>query len=164
MNRAFIILSALFLLSSIGGYAQSQPSSIFDALERQSKPGEGRVIVYQSDAIKRLVGKRTDNENVDVVKGKRHLKTWGYRIQVYSGNNQLVSKAETEKLKAQLEKHFPGLDTYPDFIAPWWKLYVGNFLTLEETEVMKRELQKAFPQIRKEIVTVETYILLPLDN
>lgn len=143
--------------------AQAPQYSIFEALERQPKAGEGGVIIHQSDAIKRLVGTRIDSDNIDVVSGKSYLKTMGYRIQVYSGNNQRVSKEETQNLKTKIEELYPGIETYPIFVAPFWKLHVGNYLTYEEASIMLRELRKSFPQRKNEIFILEDEIRLPMD-
>ena len=150
--------------------AQTPQNSIFDAFEKQPKTGMGGVVVHQSDNIKRLVGTRNSGENVEVT-NRKYLKTRGYRIQVYSGNNQRASsgsnqptsKDETMALKAKISELYPGVETYPSFVAPWWKLYVGDFLTYEEALVMKRELQKTFAQRKSEIYIVEDEIRLPLD-
>ena len=152
-----------FLLLAAGSYAQSPQMSIFDALERYPKANEGAVAIHQSNAIKRLVGSRFDSENIEVVEGKEHLKTWGYRIQVYSGNNQRTSKSESEAMEIKIKNTFANLKTYRRLDAPWWRLHVGNFQSIEEAWVMVRELQKLFPQSKKDIYLVEDMISLPMD-
>ena len=169
LQCSYILL--MCLLFSISINAQSPHYSIFDALERQPKSKEGGVVIHQSESIKRLVGTRIDNENVDITNGKTYLKTVGYRIQIYSGNNQRpspdskqpVSKVETMTLKAKINELFPDVETYPKFDAPWWRLYVGDYLTIEEASVMKRELLRLYPQRKNEIYIVGDEIRLPLD-
>ena len=161
--KKILFLTIFKLLFAINGNAQAPLYSIFDALERQPKPGEGVVVIHQPDAIKRLVGTRIDSENIDLSNGKTHLKTMGYRIQVYSGNNQRTSKDETMNLQAKIKELYPGVETYPIFIAPFWKLYVGDYLTFEEASVMRRELQKLFAQHKNEIYIVEDEIRLLLN-
>ena len=163
MKRTYIIFCILTIFAAASGHAQAPQLSIFESFESRPKTGEGYVIVNQSNAIKRLVGTRIDSENAEVYNGKTYIKTQGYRIQVYSGNNQLVSKKETEDLKEKITELYPGIDTNTDFDAPWWTLYVGNYPTYEEAFTMSRELQKAFPQRKKEISIFETTIRLPMD-
>ena len=159
-----LLFSALFAcLVVIGGYAQSPQYSIFDALEKRPKPGGGGVIVHQSENVKRLVGTRIDSENVDLTSGKTYIKTMGYRIQVYSGNNQRTSKEEATSLQKKIKELFPGNEPYLDFIAPFWKLSVGDFPTFEEASIIKRDLHKAFPQRKNEIYIIESEIRLPLE-
>jgi hypothetical protein len=165
--RSHLFFAVLVCLLAIRGInpcfaQQSPPLSIFDSFE-QPKAGEGGVVVHQSEAIKKMVGTRIDSENTVVSDGKTYLTTTGYRIQVYSGNNQRVSKAEAEELEASIKRMFPNLDTEIKHSAPFWRLYVGNYLFFEEAHVMCRELWKIFPQRKQEINTYVDDIRLPLD-
>jgi hypothetical protein len=164
MKRLFIIITLFIFLLTTEGYAQSPLFSIFESIEQQPKQGEGMVVIHQSDAIKRLIGTRIDSENIEVIDGKSHLKTEGYRIQVYSGNNQLVSRAEIDSLTNRIKVLYPDIETKRDFVSPWWKLYVGNYLTYQEAWLMCLDLQKTFPQRKKEINVIETVIRLPMDS
>lgn len=169
MNKFFF--SYMLLCSFVAMTAQKPHNSIFEALERPPNLGKGGVVIHQSESIKRLVGTRMDSVNVDIMNGKKHLKTMGYRIHIYSGNNQRsspgsnqpISKVETETLKTKIIDLYPNVEAYTRFDAPWWSLYVGDYITLEEASVMKRELQKVFPQRKNEIYIVENEIRLPMD-
>ena len=162
-----IIFTVLFLITVVVGYntihAQSPQFSIFDSFETTPKAGEGVVVIHQSEAIKQLVGTRIDNENVDVLNGKTFLITQGYRIQVYSGNNQRISKDEATSLQAKIKEVYPDIDADVKYYAPFWKLHVGNFRSFEEASFMLRELRNLFPQKKKEIYIIEDEIRLPLD-
>ena len=164
MKRLFLFIALLFFLFTTEGYAQSPQFSIFESIGQQPKQGEGMVVIHQSDAIKRLIGTRIDSENIEVIGGRSHLKTEGYRVHVYSGNNQLVSRAEMDTLSNRIKALYPDIETIKDFVSPWWKLYVGNYPTYQEAWLMSLDLQKAFPRLRKEIGVVETIIRLPMDN
>jgi len=163
-----IIFTVLTLILVIGGYntisAQSPQFSIFDSFEKYPKAGEGTVVIHQSDALKQLVGTRIDSENIDVVNGKTYLITRGYRVQVYSGNNQRTSKDEAFALQEKIREMYPGVDTYVTYNAPFWKLHVGNYRSFEEASIMLRELRTAFPQKKNEIYIIEDDIRLLLDQ
>ena len=162
-----IIFFTVFTLIIAGGYniihAQSPHFSIFDSFEAPSKTGEGVVIINQSEAVRRLVGTRIDNENVVAQNGKTFLRLQGYRIHVYSGNNPRKSKEEAAEFQTKIKELFHGIDTYVRYYAPFWKLHIGNFLTFEEAWLSCRELHKSFPQIKNEIYIIEDEIRLPLD-
>ena len=158
-----ILFATLAFLSMFGLNAQSPQYSIFDILERPTKQGEGVVVIHQSDAIKKLVGTRIDSENVNAKNGKSFIATMGYRVRVYNGNNQRTSKDEMLSLEKQVKEKFPTIETYPEFVAPFWLLYVGNYLSYEEAYIMQRELRRIFPQRRNEINIFETNIQLHLD-
>ncbi|MDR2385815.1 MAG: SPOR domain-containing protein [Tannerella sp.] len=157
-----IILTGLYGYGT--SYAQQSPYfSIFDLFEKTPEKGEGAVIIHQSESIKMLVGTRIDSDNVDVVNGKTYLKTIGYRVQIYSGNEQRKSKEHAEKLQDQLRKMYPDIQTYVTYYAPFWKLHAGNYRSFEEASQMLRILRQDFPQIKNEIYIVEDEIRLQLD-
>ena len=156
-----IIFTILTFLSAIAMNAQSPQFSIFDSFEQRPKTGEGTVVVHQSEPVKQMVGTRIDNDNIIVTDGKTYLKTRGYRIQAYSGN-QRTSRADADELATRIKEFFPKLDTYTKYSAPFWRLHVGNYLTYEEAFIMNLELQKTFPQRKNEIFILEDDIQLPL--
>ena len=166
MKRS-IILTLLSLLMISAGYnsvkAQSPYFSIFDSFDAPPKPGQGRIVIHQPEELKLLVGTRIDSENIDVTNGKTYLKTMGYRIQVYSGNLQQKSRVEAESLQKQITEQYPGITTYVEFDAPFWKLRIGDYRSFEEASLMLRELRRASPQKKNEIYILESNILLPLD-
>lgn len=165
MRRSILIALTLLLVG--GGVnsivAQTPQFSIFDSFEKYPKAGEGVVVIHQSDALKRLVGTRIDSENIDVVNGRTYLITRGYRVQVYSGNNQRVSREEATSLQAQIKEHYPDMETYVTYNAPFWKLHVGNFRSFEEASMMLRDLRTVYPQKKNEIYIIEDDIRLLLD-
>jgi hypothetical protein len=167
MNYFLRSYTLLFVLLFVIGEhhtttAQTPQNSIFDKLERTQKTGEGGVVIHQSENIKRVVGTRINSHNTDITKGKAHFKTMGYRIQVFSGNLR-SSKDETMSLQAKINELYAHVKTYPEYLAPWWKLYVGDYLTFEEAALMRRELQRVFPQRKNDISIYETEIQLPLE-
>jgi hypothetical protein len=149
-----------------GGYslcAQSPYFSIFDSFERPPKPDEGTVIIHQSESIKQLVGTHIDSENIDIVNGKTYLVTRGFRIQVYSGNNQRTSKGEAVEKQAKIKEMYPDIEAYVIYKAPFWILHVGDYRSVEEASYIHRSLREAFPQIKNEIKIVEDDIRLLLN-
>ena len=144
-------------------YSQSPQYSIFESLEVRQKSGEGIIVIHQSDAIKRLVGTRIDSDKLNIINGRSYITTRGYRIQVYSGNNQRTSRGEATSLQQQIKGLFPYTESDTKFDAPFWKLHVGNFLTFEEASIMKRELLTVFPQKKNEIFIFEDDIRVLLE-
>ena len=164
-----IILTVFALIAAVNGsdtiHAQTPQFSIFDSFEASHSTGEGgKVVIHQSDAIKQLVGTRIDSENIDVLNGKTYLITEGYRIQVYSGNNQRTSKDEAYTLQSNIKELYPDIDTYVKYNAPFWRLHIGNFRSFEEASLILRELRGIFPQKKNEIyIIIENKIRLSLD-
>ena len=167
MKRFFFII--VIFASTIPGknngvFAQSPFFSIFDAFAQPAKPGKGAVVIHISDSIKKLVGTRIDSENVEIINGKAYYITKGYRIKVYSGNNQRTSNKEATDLEKKLKELYPDIRINKGFNAPFWELYMGDFTSIEEASYTLRELHKAFPQTKNEIYIFEADIKLPLDE
>ena len=145
-------------------YAQSPDFSIFDSFEKPPKNNEGRVVIHQSESVKRLVGSRISGDSIEILNGKTYINTEGYRIQVYSGNNQRVSRDEAQAVQNNFKELYPDFET-PEikYTAPFWRVYLGNFRSYEEAYVMLRDLRLKFPKIRNELYIVEDDIRLQLD-
>ncbi|MDR1225016.1 MAG: SPOR domain-containing protein [Tannerella sp.] len=160
---SIIFISAIMLSGHHLSCAQSPYFSIFDSFETASKPGAGVVIIHQPESLKQLVGTRIDSENIDVVNGKTYLITEGYRVQVYSGNNQRTSKGEAMDKKKKINEIYPDVRAYVTYNAPFWKLHIGDYRSYEEASHMLRSLRETFPQTRNEIYIIEDGIRLLLD-
>jgi len=161
---SFTILTFV-IMAGVGNtlLAQSPNFSIFDSFDRSPQAGEGAVIVHQPEALKHLIGTRIDSDNIDILNGKTFLITQGYRVQVYSGNNQRTSRDEAQAIQESIKELHTDISTYLTYNAPFWKLHVGNYRSFEEASYMLRNLREAFPRIRNEIYIIEDDILLPLD-
>lgn len=157
----------LFLAGVSGVMAQEvsylQRLTIFDALE-ESKPGKGDVIIKQSPAIRDMVGAREYGPNVEKNDNKTFLKVQGYRVQVFSGNSQRLSKDEAFKKEKEVNQNFPDVPTYVTYNAPFWRLRVGDFGSHEEAYYMLRQLTNAFPSFGKEMYIVREEVRLPVHN
>ncbi|MDR1724503.1 MAG: SPOR domain-containing protein [Tannerella sp.] len=164
MKQRFIY--TLIIIAVVLGeksFAQAPQFSIFDSFERAPKPGEGKVKIHQSNDLKMLVGTRIDSDNIDVINNRTYLITRGYRINVYSGNNQRKSKDEAFSIQSKIRELYPDMTTDVTYYAPFWKLLVGNFRSFEEASLMQRVLREKFPKIKNEIYIIEDDIRLLLD-
>lgn len=93
--------SSLFAQTALEG----ERSTIFDALQR-SGLGKGEVVINQSAAIREMVGERMRGANVETTDSLTFLKVQGYRTQVFSGNNQRVSKDEAFRKEKEIKELF----------------------------------------------------------
>jgi len=111
------------------------------------------VVVAQDSAITQMME--------DHWEGRVHgeVEVPGWRVQIYSSNNQLVAKQEAEQLKERLEKELT-VPIYLDFIQPFWKVRVGNFLTAEEAKAYREQLIEQFPELQAESYPVRDQIKL----
>ena len=81
-------LSLVFTVSS--GIAVAQ-SNIVESLQT-NVPGQGKVTVHQDAQITDMIGKRFVRTGSS--EAQRVIKTRGYRVQVYAGNNSRQARDE----------------------------------------------------------------------
>ncbi len=157
-----LLLAGLFAATSLSAQnaANEQGTSIFNALE-SDRPGQGEVTIHQSDAIRKLVGTRRAGDPAQAGDGN-YLKMQGFRTQVFSGNNQRTSKDLAFKRKEEILALYPDLPVYVTYVAPFWRVRVGDYRSHEEAYHMKIELAKAFPAFGKEMYIVREEIQIPL--
>ena len=112
-------------------------------------PGEGTIIIEHSAEIEQLL-----NQYISVNKKINTIP--GYRIKIYADNNK---NAREESLKAQSDflDAFPEIPTYRNYVAPYFRVYVGNFRT--KTDALK-ELKKIRAHF-DDVYIVSTQIDLP---
>ena len=98
------------------------------------------ALIHQDSMIDRLmIDKRLGRQ-----RGQQELN--GFRVQVYSSNQQQVAKNEAISLQQDLKDK---LD-YPIYIIsepPFWKVRIGNFLTREEANTYKKQLLVQYPNL-----------------
>lgn len=164
----FIVLSlssCLLCAQQVETHRLSEPQekvyTIFDALAEPGV-GKGEVIVHQSEAIRQLVGARKHGAHVEQTDGDAFLVLDGFRTQVFSGNNQRLSKEEAFDKEKQIKELFPELSAYVTYTAPFWRLRIGDCRTHEEAYHVLRQLSAAFPSFAKEMYIVKEKIRIPL--
>ena len=156
--KYFIIL---FLLLS-NGYCLFAQASIFDNITKQ-EPGKGTVSIRQSWAIRSLVGKQSAEETMETDGNNNFILMPGYRVLVFADNNQRTAKGEAEAKERQINELFNNHPTYVKYNAPFWRLYVGDYITYEEAFSMMCKLNEAFPTFRKEIQIKEEEVKIQLN-
>lgn len=107
---------------------------------------EPEIEVHQSESVNQLLLSRTLG-----VERKYEAVKNGFRIQVYSSNDQRVAARESSDIAEKVRNLNLGLDVYRTYNAPFWRVRVGNFRTQDEAnEVMdelKDVLQKQLPEL-----------------
>lgn len=121
------------------------------------EPGKGSVTIIQEDQIGEKLGKPVIRNAVIIpANGEpRYMRISGWRIQVFSGNNQRVSKNEAFSKEADLKLVFPELSTYVKYNAPFWRLRVGDFQSYQDAQSMLVQLRRAFPAFGREMSIVK---------
>ena len=92
--------------------------------------------------------------------GRKVIKSAGYRVQVYAGNNTRQAKNEAYAVASQIKDHFPDLAVYTSFNPPRWLCRAGDFRSIEEADAMMRKLRAT--GVFKEVSIVREQINLYL--
>ena len=156
MKHLLLIIAVSLLVGSVAAQEARPPLryTIVDALQ-ENKPGEGTVTIDQPPMVRALIGSRRDAQNVEMANdGQSYLKYQGFRIQIFSGNNQRTAKDEAFQKEKLIKGRFPSLQTYVTYNAPFWRLRVGNYDSQEEAFYTQRMIAEAFPKFAKEIYIV----------
>jgi hypothetical protein len=103
-----------------------------------------------------------DSDRIEDSNGQQFLLSAGYRIQIFSGNNQRSSKEEAFGKEQQIKNQFSDVPTYVSYTAPFWRLRVGDYLSYEEAFRMMQKLVGAFPSFRKEMFITKEEIRIPV--
>lgn len=112
--------------------------SVFDSLPGMQLIQDSTVAVLLEDAIN----------------GKRELvEIDGYRVQVYSSNQQQTAKAEALELETRLKDKITQT-IYVQYIPPFWKVRLGDFRSYDEANEYKKIFKEQFPELMG-----ETYIV-----
>ncbi|EGF56046.1 SPOR domain-containing protein [Bacteroides fluxus] len=131
-------------------------NNIVKSLER-NVPGQGKVTIRQDARIAALIGTEYVPAGTD---DRKVIKSSGYRIQVYAGNNTRESKNEAYSVASRVKERFPELTVYTSFNLPRWLCRAGDFRSIEEADAMMRQLRAT--GVFKEVSIVKDQINIPL--
>lgn len=153
----FLSACFLFVLAVCSATGQT---TIVDEIQKDEF-GKGKVRIYQDPSVFQMIGSREDDNN-SYDKERKHLRVPGYRVQVFSGNNQRTSKGEAFAKEQQVKRMHSDINTYVTYRSPFWRLRVGDFRTYEEAFVLMRQLMKEFPDFGKEMYVIKEDVIISL--
>ena len=148
----------MLLIGLCFGISASAQVSIVEGLQKE-RVGQGTVTVHQDAAISARLGSvyvKDENETEPKV-----LKSRGYRVQVYAGNNSRVARQEANDMAELIKTEFPELPVYAFFQPPRWLCRVGDYRSIEEADASMRRLRATGKF--KEVSIVREQINIPLE-
>lgn len=168
MKKQLIIALMLIFSTSIG-FSQINPppspdpvppientkqivKNVFDVITSSDSSYGGVVRIHQDKRIEHLFLDRIMLSNTGVVSG--------FRVQIFSSNIQGTAKNEAFRIESMVLDKFPDASVYVSYTSPFWKVRVGDFRTMEDAQVLRNELMRAFPDIRKEMYVVKDDIIV----
>lgn len=96
----------------------------------------------------------------EAVNGKRELvEVDGYRVQIYSSNEQQSAKGEALELETRLKDKI-NQTLYVQYLTPFWKVRIGDFRTYDEAKEYKKLFVQQFPDLMGDTYIVRDKILV----
>jgi len=155
----FFRLFLLIYILPLTAFAQDSSSetkseTIVDRINKL-EPGKGSVKVIQDESITNRLGRKGKKPAGAEVAPVTYIEMMGFRIQVFAGNNQRISKSEAYTKESDVKSIFPEMSTYVVFTAPFWRLRVGDFQTFQEAQRMMTKLRAEFPTFGREMSIIK---------
>ena len=96
----------------------------------------------------------------EAVNGKHKMvEVDGYRVQIYSSNQQQTAKSEALELETKLNQTI-GQTVYVQYLPPFWKVRIGDFRTYEEAREYKKIFVAQYPDLMGDTYIVRDKILV----
>ena len=96
----------------------------------------------------------------EAVNGKHELVEMdGYRVQIYSSNQQQTAKSEALDLEQKLRNAL-NQSIYVQYLPPFWKVRLGDFRTYEEAKEYKKQFVAQYPELMGDTYIVRDKILV----
>lgn len=142
-----------YALHAQDAVSETKTETIVDRINRL-EPGKGSVKIIQDESITNRLGRKAKRAVVTDAP-VTYVEMPGYRIQVFAGNNQRVSKGEAYTKESDVKSIFPEMSTYVVYTAPFWRLRVGDFQTFQEAQRMMSKLRAEFPAFGREMSIIK---------
>lgn len=149
--RYQFIITTLFVVFCAFTPVKAQDTIIESLLE--SRPYEGEVSISASPGVNQLIGRKSSSDSA-----VEYQKSSGYRIQAYSSNAPKTSRAEAFRRQELVKEAFPDISTYVTYVAPYWRLRVGDFRSQEEATLFMKQFEQELPSLKKESYVVKDEI------
>ena len=131
---------------------------------KKERKSEAKVPTSRMDEVKKEVNDFVAERNIpvknsnkpakptaDEVKAQRHVhvngstvgagfKGSGFRVQIYNG----TSREEAMKIKADFMRSYPGVASYLSYVAPNYRVKVGNFKRREDAMNLFQEANDSY--------------------
>lgn len=154
-----LISSILVIASATSATAQ------VPLIMQQLNDSTSHITVIQPDALEaRLMeietsdAPETETNNGTETESTTPTRQGGYRVQVFSDNNQRTAKNEARYKARMIAEAFPEYATYVVFQSPFWRLKVGDFRTQAEADDAANAIRSHFPSFAREVRVVKDRI------
>lgn len=155
VNFHFLVATGQDVSSNIYPLDTSAPQ--IDSLTNfySKLPDEGRVNYFRDPRIDNVF-------NIQKDINKRKAAIPGFKVQLFRGNSQKLSKARALEIQALVYQKM-GNSTEVDviFTTPYWRVQVGNFRLQNEAMKEEARFKEAFPDLAESISVIPANINFP---
>jgi SPOR domain len=138
-----IMMVCLFSLLFLSGFNQSNRVDSLKALYYQQKDvannNQEKIIIKDNNPGEVTIIEEESITKLNNYYLKNPIKPEGYRVQLYSG-----SREEIQEIKNKFSGSYSGINTYSTYLAPNFRIRVGDFRTKMEAEKFKAQIQNEF--------------------
>ena len=128
------LYSLIFLLLAVTGVRAEDEITRLDILTDMPD-----VEIVQDSALIRLL-------RATIADKRELVEMDGYRVQIYSSNQQQLAKTEAMKLESKLKDKL-SQTVYVMYMPPFWKVRVGDFRTVDEAKEYKKAVVQEYPDL-----------------
>lgn len=144
MKRFLVLMIAL--MGATTAMAQSIDALVL-SLEERTVAGNKISVVEDSET----------RAAVSIVEAQRRAKeVSGFRIVIFSNNGQYAGD-NAEEVLTKFRENFPHINAYLVYESPYFKVSVGDCLSMEEAQILMAELQPHYPKAypKRETISYE---------
>lgn len=143
-----------FVITNAQSITSAKQPNLLESLAKDDTLTRASVKIHQDKRIESLlIGKKSSVS-------QRDQAVSGYRVQVFSSNQQRTAKSEAFRVEKLIREQFPTVGVYVNYTSPFWKIRVGDFPTQAEATSFRNELISAFPTMRSETYIVKDQIII----
>ncbi len=122
-----------------------QAVTIFDVMPN--------VVIHQDTLVRQLVLNKVFGREL------QDVEVAGFRVQIYSSNNQQTAKVEAIKLEKDMQDKLD-VPIYVTYAPPFWKVRIGDFATYEDAQEFKNGFVHEFPELMGDTYVVRDLVTL----
>ncbi len=142
----FIFHASLTLSAQEDDWRLYKPTDLSKDSSAVSRSAEGTSPAYYAESdtpqAPGKVGIKADRKILllDSLKREKPSALSGFRLQLFFGG-----RAEAQKIRGEFLKIHPEMGAYISYLAPNFRLRVGDFRTKAECEALKKKVEPDFP-------------------
>lgn len=153
-----VVATSLMAQTAVQDTTVAEPKAsiqgtILDTIYSHIDADSAHLVTFTQDPrIMQLVNRKYSTSVTIAHKSKVFLR--GCRVQVFSSNDPKQGKVQAQQMAARMRTAFPEVNVYLTYMAPFWKVRMGNFIDRETANQLANSIRRAYPSLRGDIYIV----------